>query len=85
MSDAIKLGVTFTFARRIGLPDQRVELWLSLYGGAVGVAVLWASKSMLPSLGWRPWAMLLAQGTVVTLAFAPLLVKAARTVWQQRR
>lgn len=85
VSDAIKLGVTFTFARRIGLPDWRTELWLSLYGGAVGVGVLWFSKDMLAGLGWHPLAMLLAQGTVVTLAFAPLLFKAARTVWQQRR
>ncbi|MFM2276141.1 MAG: Teichuronic acid biosynthesis protein TuaB [Pseudomonadota bacterium] len=85
VSDAIKLGVTFTFARRIGLLDRRTELWLSLYGSAVGVGVLWVSRSMLPGLDWHPLAMLLAQGTVVTLAFAPLLIRAARTVWQIRR
>jgi len=85
VSDAIKLGVTFTFARRLGLPDWRTELWLSLYGGGVGVGVLWFSKGMFAGVDWHPLAMLLAQGTGVTLAFAPLLFQAARTVWQQRR
>jgi len=84
VTDALKLPIVFAFARRIGLRDLKAESWLTIYCFVVGIGVLWISQSIAEHWAVKPKWMLVVEFLMVTLAFAPLIVNAARAIKSQK-
>lgn len=85
LSDVVKLGVAIVRARGIELRNQGMDASFTVYTLGVGALIAYLTRELSVFADWPDIALLALQFMLVTLAFAPPLLKAASAALGNRR
>jgi len=78
-AELFKLPLIYYFANRLKILDIKMDMLLSILVSVLGVGTVFLTKWIFVSSNLHPLALMIIQFTFVSLVFAPLIIRVARS------